>query len=214
MVLTPEKEAVFEDLAHRFVDEGSNAWITGEFDWPRYEFLQWLRTHRPVVFHGTKRDDLDVLKGVRFSRDATAFGDQQAVYASDDPIWAMYFAVLRKGGAMNWTRNSCSRVGDRPPRYAFAVNEGALGPGLLADGAIYVLPSESFRSDKKEFGVIDPCHLVSSEPVTPLARMRITPFDFPFADAIFESKPGIGTLGFAFAHWRARRKRSITSTRG
>ncbi len=202
---TPGKEAAFEALARRFVDAATNAWIE-DVPQPKYEFLQWLRTRREVVFHGTKRDDLDLIRPIRLSRDATAFGDQQAVYASDDPVWAMYFAVLRKGGAMHWTRNSASRVlgSGRLPRYAFAVNVGARTPGLLGDGTIYVLPSASFRSDAAAFGVIDNCHLVSAEPVVPLARIRVGPSDFPFADAIFESRPGSGELRFAVAHWRAR----------
>jgi hypothetical protein len=39
---------------------------------------------RSVLFHGTELGDLYVLEPVRHSRDATPFGDQDAVFAASE----------------------------------------------------------------------------------------------------------------------------------
>ncbi len=199
----------FEETARRFVDPAAGDWIDPAVVPSKVAFLQWLRRHRPVVFHGSARDDIDALQPIRLSRDAGAFGDQQAVYASDDPVWAMYFALLRKR-VVRWTRNSCSRVvgdgRDRLPRYAFAVDAQAPADGRLGPGTVYILPRELFEADRPAFGVIDPCHLVAKGEVPVLAKLRVEPGDFPFADAIFAAERG-GELRFTLAHWRARLRR-------
>jgi hypothetical protein len=199
-------DPAFEELTRRTVDVGTGGWIDYDLSAPKVAFLQWLRVNRAVVFHGSVRDDIDVLKPIRFSRDKGAFGDQQAVYASDDPVWSMYFAVLRKKG-LRWTKNSCSRVvgdgRDRLPRYAFAIDPDAPMEARLGPGTIYVLPRDAFEAEPPLFGVIDPCHLVAKGEVSVLAKLRVEPDDFPFADAIFRAGR-VGELRFAFAHWRAR----------
>ena len=43
---------------------------------PRLDFIRWLAENRPVVFHGSPRDDLRELSTERQSRDATAWGDR------------------------------------------------------------------------------------------------------------------------------------------
>ena len=208
--LDDEKCEAFEALAARSVDVAEGSWIAYDLPWPKYEFLQWLRTHRDVVFHGTVREDIQSLKAIRMSRDTTAFGDQIAVYASDDPIWAMYFAVLRKA-TIRWTKNSCARVvgdgKDRLPRYAFSVNEDGLSPDTFGPGVLYVLPKAPFRAEVPEFGVIDPCHWVSRDEVEPLAKLRVEPDDFPFLVSVFTTPGRTGQIRNAIAHWRSRLSR-------
>src|ERR1700758_4376346 len=72
---------------------------------PRLDFLRGLAENRPVVFHGSPRDDLRELSTERRSRDTTAWGNQQAVYASTDPVWAIYFACLRRDRGWTGTKN-------------------------------------------------------------------------------------------------------------
>ncbi|HEY6604990.1 MAG TPA: hypothetical protein VIZ44_01475, partial [Gaiellaceae bacterium] len=66
--------------------------------------LQRRALREDVLFHGSGRDDLDVLEPIRRSRDTTQFGNQEAVYATSDPVWAMFFALLRRGRPFS-TRN-------------------------------------------------------------------------------------------------------------
>jgi hypothetical protein len=154
---------------------------------PRLDFLRWLAENRPVVFHGSPRDDLRELSTERRSRDATAWGNQQAVYASTDPVWAIYFACLRRDRGWTGTRNgSLGEAGGPlyPRRYFFLHNRGSASPDRFGPGSLYLLSPSSFVAAEPLAGTIDTAHLVSHEPVRPLARLDVTPADFPFAGRI------------------------------
>jgi hypothetical protein len=153
----------------------------------RLDFLRWLAQNRPVVFHGSPRDDLSELSTERRSRDTTAWGNQQAVYASTDPVWAIYFACLRRDNGWTGTKNgSMGRAGGPlyPRRYSFVHNRGSASPNRFGPGSLYLLSPSSFVADQPLGGAIDTAHLVSHKPVKPLARIDVTPADFPFADRI------------------------------
>jgi len=154
---------------------------------PRLDFLRWLAQSRAVVFHGSPRADLSVLSTERKSRDATAWGNQQAVYASTDPVWAIYFACLRRDGGWKGTKNgSMGKAGGAlyPRRYFFLHNRGSASPDRFGPGSLYLLSPRGFVADEPLARAIDTAHLVSREPVEPLARLDVTPDDFPFAHRI------------------------------
>ena len=154
---------------------------------PRLDFLRWLAENRPIVFHGSPLDDLRELSTERQSWDATAWGNQQAVYASSDPVWATYFACLRRDGTWKGTRNgSMGKAGGPlyPRRYFFVHNRGSASPDRFGPGSLYLLSPQTFVADEPLAGVIDTAHLVSHEPVRPLARIDVTPADFPFVNRI------------------------------
>jgi hypothetical protein len=170
--------------------EAADALLAGEavrIPEPRLDFLRWLAEHRPVVFHGSPRDDLTELSTERRSRDMTAWGDQQAVYASADPVWAIYFACLRRDRGFTGTKNgSLGRPGGPlyPRRYFFLHNHGSASPDRFGPGSLYLLPPDTFVPDTPLAGVVDTAHLVSYEPVRPLARVDVTPDDFPFTERV------------------------------
>jgi hypothetical protein len=160
---------------------------TSEVPEPRLDFLRWLAENRPVVFHGSPRDDLQELSTERKSRDSTVWGNQQAVYASTDPVWAIYFACLRRDRGWTGTRNGSMGMAGGPlypRRYFFLHNRGSASPERFGPGSLYLLPPESFVADEPLAGAIDTAHLVSREPVRPLARLDVTPADFPFRDRV------------------------------
>ncbi len=182
-VVDPEAEARFTAVADELL-AGDPVAIPE----PRLDFLRWLAENRAVVFHGSPRDDLRELSTERQSRDATAWGNQQAVYASSDPVWAIYFACLRRDRGFAGTRNgSLGRAGGAlyPRRYFFAHNRGSASPDQLGPGSLYLLSPRTFVADEPlAGGTIDTAHLVSHEPVRPLARIDVTPADFPFGHRI------------------------------
>lgn len=150
---------------------------------PRLDFLRWLGEHRDVVFHGSQSNDLTELSTERRSKDATAWGNQAAVYASNDPVWAVYFAVLRRDDGWTGTRNGTLGLGGRR-RYFFVHNRGSASPDRFGPGSLYILSAATFEAEPPLGGVIDTAHLVSRVPVKPLARIDVTPADFPFRDRI------------------------------
>jgi hypothetical protein len=204
----PETEERFKTVAARLE--------AGDADSLEYirvlPFLQWLAQDRGVLFHGSIRDDLDLLEPIRFSRDETPFGDQQAVYASSDPVWAIYFATLRRDDRFHGTRNASLGIAGQalyPRWYFFSLNREALGEGRFGPGTIYVVPREPFRAEPPDYGVLDSAHWVAPTPVRPLFQLAVDPADFPFVDLVVAHRPRepmSATMLRAAAHARRRRR--------
>ncbi|MGH3134610.1 MAG: hypothetical protein ACRDNY_12885 [Gaiellaceae bacterium] len=156
-------------------------------DIPLLTLLRWTAERHAVVFHGSTRDDLTTLEPIRLTRDSTTFGDRAAVYASSDPVWAIYFATVQRGGGFRSTRNaSIGLRGALYPRwYFFSHNEDAETEGRFGDGWLYALPRATFEPEPPGWGVLDWGHWASPTPVTALARIRVSAAVFPFADRVF-----------------------------
>ncbi len=171
-----------------------------------------------VLFHGSARDDLDLLEPIRRSRDATAFGDQQAVYATSDPIWAMYFALLRRGRPFS-TRNGSIGIAGRAlyPRWYFFSLRGGYNGEPFANGWVYVLRREGFTPEPPLAGNLDTAQWVSSSAVRPVERLAVRPSDFPFRDLVVrhrEREPMLVTWLRAGARARLRRVGVMAASRG
>jgi len=154
--------------------EAADALLRGEqppLPEPRVEFMRWLGANRPVVFHGSQRNDITELSTERKSRDATQFGNQTAVYATSDPVWAIYFAVLRRDGGWRGTRNGSMGIG-RGRYYFFAHNRGSESTERFGPGSLYLLPPDTFEAQPPLLGRIDLAHLVSRVSVTPARASR------------------------------------------
>jgi hypothetical protein len=142
---------------------------------PRVEFLRWLAQHRPVLFHGSSRADLVGLEPIRLSRDSTTFGNQQAVYATNDPVWAIYFATLRRGRRYSTRNGSLAPAGGGvyPRWYFFSLWQPGNARAQFGDGSLYVLPRRGFASERPLRGVIDTAQWVSADAARPLVRVDV-----------------------------------------
>lgn len=213
-------------LADRVVSGDATAFERADVS--RLELLRWLAEHRPVVFHGSGRGDLNVLEPIRLSSDVTPFGNQEAVFASDDPAWAMWFAILRRGDGFSSTRNGSIGIAGRSPssrRYFFSVNDGALTAQRFGPGFLYVLPRDSFQREPPMLGVLDSAQWASPQAVRPLVRLSVDPDDFPFLDRVVTHharEPVFATILRASARelrtkartWRSGGARSAAQPRG
>jgi hypothetical protein len=160
-------------------------------DIPLVTLLRWLAERDGVLFHGSRRGDLEVLQPIRLTRDASAFGDQQAVFASSDPVWALYFATLRWEGGLRSTRNGSFGLANAlyPRWYFFSHSEGAEPDGRFGDGWLYVLGRAGFRREPLLWGVVDAGQWASLAAAKPLVGLPVTAADFPFADRVFPHRP-------------------------
>jgi hypothetical protein len=175
----------YEEFTRRFVDPpGSPESLAAPGDTTSY--LRWLATHRQVLFHGSQRDNISELSVDRESGDSTTFGNQRAVFATDDPIWAMWFALLNRGEGFRSTRNGVwsLRGNPRARQYFFSINTDQPDGTLLTNGWIYVLPPGGFTPEPTFAGFLQSGQLVNTNPVKPLARLAVSPLDFPFRDLI------------------------------
>jgi hypothetical protein len=201
--LDPAKHRAYEEFTSRYVDPPGSPAPLRQPPHDMSTYLRWLGTRRQVLFHGSQREDLSELGPGRESSDSTEFGNQRAVFASDDPIWAMWFALLIRGPGFRSTRNGVWSVrGSRNHRqYFFSVDSDQPDADVLAHGWMYVLPRDGFTAEAPFAGLLQSGQWVNPNPVRPLARIAVTPADFPFAALVgrhSSAESMIRTL------WRAR----------
>ena len=158
---------------------------------PRWQFLCYLADHKPVVLHGSGNADLIELEP-RQTNDLSEFGNRCAIYAASDGIWPIYFAILdRDQYAMSLT-NACFRVvtptdTHSEPFYFFSISQTALEHQPWRTGTVYILPRTTFDQQPPlayPGAEIQVMHWASTERVNPIAKVMVTPDDFPFLGQI------------------------------
>lgn len=184
--VSPEREQDFQAAAERVLDADGR--VVEDIPAPKMHFLRWLAESRPVAFHGSSNPQLEELKPVRMSRDASAFGDQQAVYATPDPVWATFFAVVLRDKAFRGMRNgSMGLPGHRvyPRWYYLALlrTDDTAGLERFRPGTLYVLPREGFQPEFPKLGIGGSAQMVSHNAVRPLARIPVNRPTFPSSTA-------------------------------
>jgi hypothetical protein len=191
LTVTPEAARAFDRLYDAACAQGPAAQIAYDLPYPKYLFLEYLSVTRGLLFHGSNNRAIDVLRPIRFSTDSSEFGSQDAVYASQDPLWAMYFAVLDRSkirGTSNGAIRLLHQDGAEIRRYYFATSVDELRSHPWTPGALYMLTAEGFEPDPEMHGVtIGPysvvvTHWIYRGELAPLARLNVEPQDFPYLD--------------------------------
>ena len=104
IVLDDAKIGDFERLWRNAQDHGGE--VADDSPHPKYEFLCWLGQTQDVVLHGSNEMDITHFSPARRGFDANPHGNHRAIYATNDGIWPMFFAVLDKehykGLMRNW----------------------------------------------------------------------------------------------------------------
>lgn len=161
------EDAAFAALLERTPAGGEIAYGLPQ---PKWHFLHWA-TRNALVLHGTNALGLASL-GTRDQGDA--FGaPTHGLFASDDAIWPLYFATVRREGLrygyINWALHVRGTS-----RYIFSIGADPHDPASWTTGAVYLFPAGSFRrtGETRE--------LISRDPPAPRAWLRVEPDDFPF----------------------------------
>ena len=152
-----------------------------------WHFLCGLAERREIAFHGTGDPNIDSFEP-REPIDFAPFGRQKAVFATTDPIWAMFYAIVDRDRYRLTLNNGCILVMDaegRPglPYYYFSITSGALHEQPWRTGYVYLLPTETFVAQPAGTYAGHAARipqLASPAAVTPFARLRVGPGEFPF----------------------------------
>jgi hypothetical protein len=155
------------------------------------DWVGWASRRQVVLFHGTGDGGIEEFVPRRTSyevRDHAGRGNHGAVYATDEGWWAMWFAILDRDRVQGSTRNGVetfsSADGRRLPVYFFSLDHRDLAGRPWRDGWLYLLPRAGFQ----RLGVVPggpPSHeWCRPAQVAPLARLRVTPGDFPFLHGV------------------------------
>ena len=180
----------FDALLNSVFNHGNGKEIEFTLPYPKWQFLCYLADQHDIAMHGSGNPDIDVFEP-RQSNDLSEFGNQKAVYAASDGLWAMFFAIIDRDRIKSIT-NACVRLADESgamqgPYYVFSVSKSALPDRPWRTGTVYLLPSSTFITQSPlPFGSyqVHIAQLASFEHVRPLAKLTVTPEDFPFLGQI------------------------------
>jgi hypothetical protein len=157
---------------------------------PTWLILCELAELMPIVFHGTSEANIECFEP-RECVDTNPFGAQRAVYATKDPVWALFYAALDRNPPFS-LHNGSFRTYDAEgrrsePMYFFSIARPALQRRAFSPGYLYLLPAESLVQEpiSTRIGIrIEVDHWASLAPVRPLVRISTVAEDFPFLDQI------------------------------
>jgi hypothetical protein len=179
-------QTAFDELLNRTLGSDGCPTIPFSLPWPKWQFLCHVAEHHDIALHGSSDPNISLFEP-RQSNDLNEFGNQKAVYAASDGIWAMFFAIVDRARVTSIT-NACVRLAEETgtlhgPFYVFSVSQSALSHQPWRTGTVYLLPRRTFSVQAPiAFGSyqVHIAQLASFEPVQPLAKLTVTPEDFPF----------------------------------
>jgi hypothetical protein len=155
-----------------------------------WQFLCGLADRREIAFHGTGDPNIESFEP-REPIDFAPFGQQKAVFATSDPIWAMFYAIVDRDRYQLTLNNGCILLMDgdglEAPYYYFSITRSALHRQPWRSGYVYFLPPESFVEQPAGTYAGHSARipqLASPIAVKPFARLQVAPDDFPFLTEI------------------------------
>jgi hypothetical protein len=181
------EDAPFRALLERTPDGGE---VPYDLPLPKWHFLHWA-AGQGLVLHGTNALGL---RGFRTRDNDDGLGaPTHGLFASDDAIWPLYFATVRREAARYGYINWAAHVRGSS-RYIFSIGADPRDPASWTTGAVYLLPAASFvrTGETRE--------LVSSQPPAPRAWLRVEPGDFPFRGQTIEHGADAGVTGVVVRH--------------
>ncbi|GKU25059.1 hypothetical protein [Clostridium folliculivorans] len=143
---------------------------------PKYRFVQYLSLKENFILHGTNNKNIDEFE----PRIQTLFNGKitEAVFASKDGIWPVFYAVLDRTKLEHSIRNGCVQIKTGPKFYFFSLSKDDLRKKPWTSGMIYILPSDCFH--KVSNGSIQFDEWICEKPVKPIAKLEVNPRDFYF----------------------------------
>ena len=185
--LTEDLRAAFDTVLEKAIERGADAPMAYTLNAPKWQFLCYAAEERSLALHGSLNPDIAEFEP-RQANDLREFGAQKAVYASSDGIWPMYFAIVDRLRHPMSIMNACIRIEMpdgvfNPPLYFFSIPKHLIHLHPYTDGVVYLFPRETFIVDQPmPFGPakVHPAQLASLVPVKPLAKLAVSPGDFPF----------------------------------
>lgn len=185
--LDKSKTRAFDELWEFTLNKGQCSRIEYQCEYPKHEFLTYLVERKGYLLHGSNFPDITTLIPVRVTQDTTSYGNHEAVYASTDGIWPIFFAVvnrnLEKTSWVSTCRRALGEDGTTKKFYFFSVHERVPKAQRFTDGMVYVLPREPFMQLLDDEGTpIE--EWMSTEPVTGLAKLPVSADDFPFHENV------------------------------
>lgn len=182
---------------------------------PKWVFLCWLVEEKNVLLHGSSNPNITLFEPrAPDAKDDDELSQQTAVFAASDGIWPMGYAILDRKNFRVRFMNGAVRFelpdGLSDTHYFFSVSKNTLEKNPWQNGVMYILPKDGFVLQPPhplgEF-IIHEFHWANLNAVKPLAKLKISPTDFPFLkevrghdNAVVEERMKANPSGFPWFH--------------
>ncbi|MCR2821299.1 hypothetical protein [Lederbergia panacisoli] len=143
---------------------------------PKYKFLYYLTKNKRVVLHGSNQQEIHTFE----PRKQTLYNGEMAtaIFATKDPIWPIFYAILDKGKIVGNIRNGSVTTNGYESFHFYSLTKPTLKNQPWTTGMIYLLPDELFIKVSK--GAIQFNEWISEKSVSPIAKIEVKPSDFYF----------------------------------
>ena len=186
LLLTAEECAACDALLTAATAQAAAHTLAYTLPIPKWQFLCYVAEQHGLALHGSNNGEINRFEP-RQSSDLAEFGAQRAVYAAADGIWPLYFAIVNRAKSPSVV-NGCVRIEQADgtlgqPLYWFSISRQAVARQPYTPGMVYLLPRTTFVAQPPvmfEGWRVHVAQLASPEAVTPLAKVAVTPEDFPF----------------------------------
>jgi hypothetical protein len=101
-------QIAFDEMLKTALSIGGCPTIPVTLPWSKWQFLCYVADHHDLALHGSGDPNIALFEP-RQSNDLNEFGNQKAVYAASDGLWAMFFAIVDRARVMSIT-NACIRL--------------------------------------------------------------------------------------------------------
>jgi len=172
---SPEEIEQFESIYTDAVSK--QAHIIYSSSYPKHRFIQYIASAKPVVLHGSNNKTIAEFEPRRQTLYNGQYAD--AVFATKDGIWPLFYAVLDRRKVEGNIRNACFHVrNDRNTFYFFSLTTATLRQDPWVSGMIYFLPERSF--ERVSHSAVSFDEWISTTSVTPITKIEVEPEDFLF----------------------------------
>lgn len=179
-VSDPEQEKFLKLLTK--AKESSGGYIEYEIDSPKHKFLAYL-LENGYLLHGSSVEDVEMLEPRQANDASKKSGNQKAIYAVSDPILPLFYAIKDRKRLHGMVHSGYSTDDQGVKTYSFQIDGTRSEKDPWKSGVVHILPKESFVQTMNDEGG-PTSEWVSHAPVTPAARLRVTPEDFPYLKEI------------------------------
>ncbi|MCT2535137.1 hypothetical protein NC661_11505 [Aquibacillus koreensis] len=174
--LNSQQENELNQVFYKILD-AKGAFFTYSSNIPIHVFLNYIVENKQVLVHGSNNRGI-----TQFEPRTQTLANGipvKAVFASSDGIWSLFFAVVNRK-SVHSLRNMCITIPTQKgiKRYYYFSIAKQNNDRYWTNGTIYILPKCTFEQGgvKSEW--------ITNQHVTPLAKINVSPSNFPFCDQV------------------------------
>ncbi|MBB6635290.1 hypothetical protein [Cohnella thailandensis] len=162
----------------------NNGVITFDSKFPKYRFIDFIIKEKNYVVHGSNNKEIHLFE----TRRQTLYNGKyvDAVFASKDGIWSIFYAVLDRSKVVPNFRNGCFKARNNNRFYYFSLTQETWDKAPWTSGTVYFLSSELF--EQTNIGRVYFDEWVCTQQIKPVLRLDVYIDDFEFLDKVATHK--------------------------